>query len=194
MNREADQKLEQLTDADLVLAVKIGISKVFEELIRRYAIGAKGVIAGIVRERSDVEDILQDALLISFRSIGNLKQLNKFPSWLYSIARFQAYRFLRTKKRIEIKAPRTGEPDVQAIASNTPDPAAIYDRNEEIRALHHSIRILPECYRQVLELKYWNNMKIKDIAVFLDISESNVKWRLHNGKIILRRLLANIFS
>lgn len=183
---------KQYSDVELVLAARMGESDAYKELMRRYAPAAKAVILGILRNEMEAEDIVQDTMLIAFRTLDSLEQIGKFPNWLCSIARYQAYRFLRKQKRIDIKLPRDNEPDMGLIASSTYDPARLYDKNEALQVLHRSLQLIPQVYREVLDLRYWRSMKIRDISAFLGIPESTIKWRLHKGKLLLKELIERI--
>jgi RNA polymerase sigma-70 factor, ECF subfamily len=180
------------TDTDLVIQSRRGNKSAFSELCRRYLQSVRGVVWGIVGNRDVTDDICQDVFLIAFRSLGLLHDYEKFASWIYSIARFQAYRFLREKKSLEIKGLLDNEPDLIGEFRTITDPADILDRNETIRHLHHMVLKMKLEYREVVELRYWRDMPIKDIAEFIGLPVPTVKWRLYKAREALRVMAAKL--
>ena len=149
----------------------------------------RGIILGIVRDVEVTRDICQDAILIAYRSLATLQDHGKFASWLCSIARYQSYQFVRHRRRQRIKERLSHEPELIEDIHSISDPAETLDHNETVRRLHHVVlRMRPE-YREVVELRYWRSMSIKEIAHFLGLPASTVKWRLYKGKEAIRSLI-----
>jgi RNA polymerase sigma factor (sigma-70 family) len=104
---------------------------------------------------------------------------------MYSIARNLALRKLRQ----EISA----GPEKLAFREgfNCDCPADVVERKDAASRVRVAIKRLKSELRVVLELRYWHNMKITDIASFLDIPEATVKWRLQKSKALLRHELGD---
>ncbi len=179
-------------DADLVALTIEGDGQAFEQLIRRYLQSVRGIVWSIVGETETTQDICQEVFLVAYRSLSTLVDRDRFSSWLCSIARYQAYGFVRTKGRLGIKARFACEPhlieDVQRLA----DPAEILDQNERVRGLHLAIRKMRPEYREVVELRFWREMSVKDIAGFLGLPDTTVKWRLYKAREALRALVKEL--
>ena len=176
---------QHLDDGLLVAATKVGRTEAFDELARRYMGVIRGVAYSIVGHKEAAEDVMQDALLIAYRSVGQLKQPERFANWLYSIARHRAIRLSQTGKKATLEPLMAHEPDLMALSQSIEDPAEVFDRQETVSGLHRAMLSLPPEYRVVLELRYWRQLKIRVIGETLGIPETSVKWRLHKAKKLL---------
>jgi RNA polymerase sigma-70 factor (ECF subfamily) len=85
-------------DADLVKSAQKGDRTAFDGLVERYHDTLFGFIHSKVYDISTVEDIVQEAFLIAYRSIGNCKKPASFRSWLFSIAKFTAIKVIEKRR------------------------------------------------------------------------------------------------
>ncbi|NKB68580.1 MAG: sigma-70 family RNA polymerase sigma factor [Candidatus Latescibacteria bacterium] len=185
---EGPRKSES-TDADLVEAARAGCQRAFAQLVRRYLSTLRGVVYSLVGQSSGVDDIVQDTLLAAYRSLDRIVDPERFGHWLYTVARRRAIRFRQAQQRQRLVPLREEEPEIIAQVGTQPDPAAIFDRNEALAALHQRLEGLPDDYRLVLELRYWRGLPTRKMAHLLGWPETTVKWRLHKAKQLLQQQL-----
>lgn len=188
---ERKTQWHQFDDVFLVEATKAGHTEAFDELIHRYISAVRGMAFCVVGHREFAEDIMQEALLIAYRSIRQLKQPERFPSWLCTIVRRCAIRSLRnSNKHKQVLVPlMEHEPSIIASSQLVDDVAEEFDQNEAIAALHKVLHLLPHEYQIVLELRYWRRMKAKMISEALGLPETTVKWRLHKAVELLAQMI-----
>lgn len=179
----------QFDDMFLVEATKAGHTEAFDELVHRYISAVRGMIFSVVGHREFAEDIMQDALLIAYRSIQQLKQPDRFPSWLCTIARRCAIRSLRSSKKQILVPLMEHEPSTIASVRFVDDAVEEFDQNETIAVLHKALHLLPHEYQIVLELRYWRRMKSRVISEALGLPETTVKWRLHKAVELLSKVI-----
>jgi RNA polymerase sigma-70 factor (ECF subfamily) len=180
-----NKKSAPLDDEQLVHAVWLGSTETYGTLCQKYRGGILGVIISIVGNRDMAEDILQDTLLIAYRSLHQLRTPSRFGHWLCIIARRQAYRYLEIRKRVDIVPLQEDEPSEISCRSSGQDPAEEFDRNEQVAQVHKEISRLPMQYQVLLELRYWRQLNTSHIAQILGLPESTVKWRIHEAKRLL---------
>jgi RNA polymerase sigma-70 factor (ECF subfamily) len=170
------------TDDDiLVVAAILGDLAAFDELVIRYRPAVIRTAQTIV-SRDDVEDVAQDALLLAFKALPSLEELNKFPAWLNAITRRCALRFsqqaqLRSRGRVALDEVILEQ--VHALSRPMPEDGVDAE-------LQSALMNIPKDYALALRLHFIDEMPLKRIAGFLGASLTTVKWRSHRGKKLLR--------
>ena len=136
----------------------------------------------------EAEDIVQDAFLLAFEALPQLDNLNRFGSWLYSITRNRALRFMKRSSRIQLHDDVDAELLIEADPAAT-DPAQIVEQESTHEDVREAIDSLPSEFKEVITLFYWADMPQKRIAETLSLPLTTVKWRLHKGKDLLKTVL-----
>ena len=184
---------KQSSDVELVVASLIGNLQAFDELAIRFRPAMLTVAEQIVGNNGVAEDVVQDALLLAFKALPQLDDLNRFSSWLYSITRHRALRHSRDEHRFELKSD-LDEVILEHTHAGALDPAKIFEDDNEHNEVRVSIKQLPSEYQVVLRLYYWDNMPQQRIADFLSLPLSTVKWRLYKAKQMLRERLEQYYQ
>lgn len=167
---------EQAPDLALALAAGLGNADAFGELARRYRRAALRIAAAIAGLDA-AEDIVQDALLLAFRSIADLEEPDCFAAWLAAITRNRALRVARRDARItRVDLDQSIEAHLKEIADS--------DRRRQSAAseLLDGIDGLPEDLCLVMRLRWLDEMPLNQIAAFTGLPVSTIKWRLHQGR------------
>ncbi|MBM3458254.1 MAG: RNA polymerase sigma factor, partial [Armatimonadetes bacterium] len=183
---------DSLEDEDLVLAAAVGQMEAFDALVGRYRRPALAVAGAIVGARR-AEDVVQDALLLAFKALPQLEDPARFGAWLASITRYRALRVARGAERRE----ETGHSALdQAILGwdSEKDPGALAETAVLQRDVAEALERLPEEIQVPVRLHYFEYMAAREIAEFLDLPLSTVKWRLHRGRTLLREELRDAWA
>lgn len=178
MTRAASESPDDI----LVVAAILGDLAAFDQLVLRYRAAVVRVAQGIVG-REHAEDVAQDALLLAFKALPSIEEPRKFPAWLSAITRHRATRFGKREREQRSQQVLLDELLLANLASLARPFADEFDNEELRRALEE----VPEDYRLVLRLRFLDEMPLKRIAAFLGAPLSTVKWRLHQGKKLLRK-------
>ena len=128
--------------------------------------------------RSDADDLAQDALVKAYLSSAGYQDMGRFRSWLYKIAynTFLNHKAsLRTTESIE---------EARMLTSSTSA-----DSSFEHQSLYLALRTLPPKERSAITLYYLNGYSIKEIAAITDTSEDAVKKQLSRGRDKLKEKL-----
>lgn len=181
-----------LSDATLVAMAKVGRFEAFDELIERY----RGPISTVLRSHGlgdGAEDAAQEVWLTAYRHLANLRDGNRFGSWIYAIARRQAVRFARREKTERTALQESIDQAVRdrslALRQRPDWQATVRQESLEMR---EAICALPKEFREALLLRTERDWTVAQTAAFLGVPESTVKWRLHEAKRLLRQRLASI--
>ena len=180
-----------MTDGDLVHQTLSGRSGAYEELVRRWAARITALCHAKVGRSGMAEDLAQETLLRAYRSLRSLAEPEKFGAWLYGIALRTCMDWLKAKERSQVTFSDLG-PDrrpEEFLCSQPRFNEPELDRAEELQKLMSEVETLPEEYREVLMLFYYQEMKYRDIAEVLGVSAATVNARLTKARAILRERL-----
>lgn len=184
-------ELIEASDAELVVAALAGNTQAFDVLVNRYRRAMLTVAQKIVRNPTDAEDVVQDALLRAFEALPQLADLNRFGAWLHSITRNRALRYYRNSNRYQLQEDM--EPLLNRVSdTSAADPAHIVESESTQQAVRDAIQSMPADYQAVVELYYWAEMPQKRMAEFLSLPLTTVKWRLRKAKEMLKTNLEKL--
>jgi len=174
------------TDEELIKEISRGNQAAMEVLIKRHY---KMIFAYIYRSLGDYHisyDITQEVLIKVIKSIKTYKEDGKFKNWLMKIAVNTCNDYHRSSSFNKIKNHVELDSNIVDEESNILD---IMSRKIERQKIKEAIIELPDYQRNVLILKYYHDLKIKDIASMTQANESTVKSRLKQGLEKLKHIL-----
>jgi len=131
----------------------------------------------ILKSDADAEDAVQEAILAAYSGLSRLREPDKFRPWILKILANECCETCRGRK---------SEADIDELCEVLPAPAE--DHNEKM-TLWDAVMRLPEDYRGVVTLFYYEDMTVRQISETLGLSEAGVKTRLSRGRGKLRLLL-----
>ena len=145
-------------------------------LFERYRQNVYAAAFSVCRNAADAEDVLQDTFLQYHKTNKDYKDEQHIRAWLLRVAMNRATDVYRKRKRRQ-EAPLDDYAETLAF----PSPAA--------STLFDTVMALPETYRSVIHLFYYEDYTVAEIAKLLHLSQSNVKTRLSRGRNLLKETL-----
>jgi len=182
---------ELLPDEEVVARVLAGETGMFEIVMRRHNQRLYRVARAILRNDGEAEDVMQDAYVRAYEHLDQFAGRAKFSTWLTRIAVHEALARQRRGNRyqeLEPTSEREGDP-MDRFASLAQDPEQQASNSEIRRLLEEAIEKLPDAYRTIFMLRDVEDMSTADAADILEITEDNVKVRLHRARALLRKSL-----
>jgi len=175
------------TDEEIVERVKAGDTALYEVIMGRYNQRLYRVARAILRDDAEAEDVMQDAYVRAFEHLHQFAGRAPFSTWLTRIAVHEALGRLRLRRRsLPLDdTERDGELDMN-IVETSPDPEQSASRAELGHLLEEAVLGLPERYRAVVMLRDVEDLSTAETAAALDLTEHNVKVRLHRGRAMAR--------
>ncbi|WP_179317011.1 RNA polymerase sigma factor [Winogradskyella undariae] len=165
------------SESDFILRLKDPKSKeaAFRELLQLYKERLYWHIRKIVLNHDDADDALQNTFIKIYRSIDKFKGESKLFSWMYRIATNESITLLnKNAKRLQIT---NEEYQDKAINNLTAD---VYFEGDAIQLkLQKAIATLPEKQQLVFNMRYFDDLKYKDISEILKTSEGALKSSYH---------------
>ncbi len=184
------------SDADLVARTLAGEKDAFGALADRYGKLVSVLAFQKVGNRADAEDLAQDAFLKAYHALADLKEPEKFGSWLYNIAFRLAIDLLRRRGRtsagveaLKERALGAAPPPSLAGAVAGGGQAEDASRREWAEKVMEAVGSLPDKYRLVLTLRYQRMMSYRAIAEHLGEPGGTIGNRLHRAANMLRERL-----
>jgi RNA polymerase sigma-70 factor (ECF subfamily) len=163
----------------------------FEILMRRHNQLIYRVSRAILRNDSEAEDVMQDAYVRAYEHLKQFAGKAKFSTWLARIAVYEALARQRRQNRyqeVEPMSEQEGDP-MDRFAASTPNPEQRASNSQLRSLLEEAVETLPDQYRTVFMLRDVEEMSTTEAADVLEISEQNVKVRLHRARALLRKNL-----
>lgn len=159
--------------------------KIFNEIWEQYHKRLFFFIGNMVGE--EAEDLLQEIMLKVYQNIEKFNPLYSFNTWIYTVARYHCIHFLEKKKRIKrMQSENIAENDAYSTR-NTPENEMV--RNELHHQIDHFLEQLEPAYQQMSFLRFYEGMKIKEIAKLMNVPAGTVKSRIHLIKKNLKKVL-----
>lgn len=158
-----------VSDADLVGAALSGDRMAFAGIYDRYADRLHDFCVGMVRDRDAAADCVQDVFCTAATALDKLREPDKLRPWLYAIARNEALRRIRQRRREE---PSEELPDE---ASGDAGPDTLAARNELAKLVAEAAGGLSDRDRAVLELGYRHGLEGPELAEALGVSTASAK-------------------
>lgn len=176
----------QRTDEDLMAEVMAGNAGELGRLMERYHSALLKLFYRMVAaDIMTAEDLVQETFLRLLRQ-RSFSIDRPFKPWLYTVAANLA----RDHQRARARRPRLEDEDeLRTTADSRPGPEERAERSAEVRRVVGAVAQLPEEYRVALTLRYFEDMRLSEIAAILGIPVGTVKSRLAVGTRKLRLLL-----
>lgn len=167
------------SDEHWVVRAQRGDRGAFEVLWNRYAQTVHGILLSMMADQ-EAEDLMQDVAVAALRSIGGIKQPDRFAAWLGSIARNTGRDAIRARADLEpIQACEESDVAIEVSSSAQAEANEILDH----------IRALPECYREPLTLRLVLQLSGPEIASRTGMTPGSVRVNLFRGMKLLRERL-----
>lgn len=131
------------------------------------------------------EDAAQEAFLKAFSNLDKLRELDKFGAWVNVIASNYAIDMLRKKKKMIF----TDNFSTHADHNPGNSPQKSWEKNEEAQEIRNAIMLLDPEEREILVLKYFNELSIKEISSIINVPQGTIKSRLFRARKKVRLLL-----
>lgn len=171
--------VERIYDALLVVRAQAGDEAAFAELVERFSPRLRYFLRKLLASADAAEDALQDVWLDVVRHLPRLAEPQALIAWLYRIARDRAYGRLRKARRMELSIDETqiAEPVTEETDEFSTEDAA---------KIHQALDELPPEQREVLVLRFLEEMSYEQIARVVGCQLGTVRSRIFYGKRALK--------
>jgi RNA polymerase sigma-70 factor (ECF subfamily) len=172
------------TDIDLVDAWRAGDAEAGQALFQRHFDSIYGFFE--TKCEADADELVQSTFLACLRARDQFRKESSFRTYLFTIARHELYRVLRGRQRDGARL----DFELSSIADLVSTVGTRIARNQEHRRLLEVLRQLPVEQQALLELHYWEDMDISNLAEIFEMPHTTIRTRLHRARKALRERMA----
>jgi RNA polymerase sigma-70 factor, ECF subfamily len=196
--------VESLSDSEIVKRVRAGDRALFEILMRRHNQQIYRAARAIVKNETEVEDVMQQAYINAYLHLDQFEERSQFSTWLTRIAVNEAIGRREKTKTAERLNERLEENRVEknrvennrgtvvdTFTSAQPSPEHQAYARELQRVLEQAVDELPDTYRAVFMLRDVEGLSTSETGEGLGLGEEAVKTRLHRARAMIRRSVAS---
>ena len=191
-----------LDDRELATLAAEGREPAFRELLARYERPVFSLVYRMVRERTQAEDLAQEAFVRAFNAIGTYKTTYKFSNWILKIANNHAIDHLRKRRLDTISihgSPHATTPEETSrteltVVSTDENPHEYLEHKELGGQIERAIGGLRAEYRTAVILRHVEGYAYDEIAEIMDVPLGTVKTYLHRARAELRESLSHMTS
>ena len=154
-----------------------GDRQAFEMIIRTHSRTLFAIAYGILQNREEAEDVVQDSLVKAWKTRWRVRDPEKFPAWLATIARHRARDIFRRRRTVSLE--EVIEPSL----------VTQMDDSDLDQKLHSALAGLPELHRAALTLRYCEEMDYRTIENNLGLTNGALRGILGRALASLRKQL-----
>ena len=177
----------------LISRARGGDREAFGELVEQYRDNVYRLAYRMCGNAYDADEAAQEAFVAAWRALPNFRGDAKFSTWLYRLTTNAAIDVMRREKRHQT----VGDGEMIEVADDADSPQETVERTEQQEAVQKALATLSEEYREVLLLRYMEELDYAEIAEVLQLPSGTVKSRINRAKAALKTALlksGNIFG
>lgn len=172
------------TDREIYRAAIQGYRDAFEMIIRASSRTLFAIAYGVLQNRAEAEDVVQDSFIKAWKSRWRVRQPEKFPAWIATITRHQARDVARSRKDVPLPD------DLDQMPDPTPGDEEQAVRDTALNAqVHAALADLPETHRVALTLRYFEKMDYATIEETLGLTNGALRGILGRALQTMRKRL-----
>ena len=174
------------TTSDEVLIGRIagGDRLAMQVLFARHHVRVYRFVLRLVRNEATAEDLISDVFLDVWRQAGRFEGRSAVTTWLLSIARFKALSALRRRPEEELD-----EETAAAIEDPADDPEVALEKKDKSAILRKCLTALSAEHREIIDLVYYHEKSVEEVAEIVGIPEATVKTRMFYARKKLAEIL-----
>ena len=175
----------KLSDEKLILRFQEGDINAYNELVKRYKDRLLNFVFRYFNNREQAEDVVQDTLIKLYTHASYYKNIAKFSTWIFTIAKNNALTELRKNKRKQTDSLWTDDGKVVDINSNDQTLDRRVQNEIAVAQLNKFLDEVPENFRIAVVLRDFQELSYDEISKILEIPIGTIKSRINRGRIQL---------
>ena len=165
--------MQQTADDVLIQRIAGGDRLAMQVLYARHHVRVYRFVLRLVRNESTAEDLISEVFLDVWRQAGRFEGRSAVSTWLLAIARFKALSALRGRKETELD-----DEMASAIEDTSDDPEAAMQKKDTGEILRKCLTVLSAEHREIIDLVYYHEKSVEEVAQIVGIPENTVKTRM----------------
>jgi RNA polymerase sigma-70 factor (ECF subfamily) len=174
----------ELWDEALVNAIAARDRGAMQALYLRHNVRVYRFVLRLVADASLAEDIVSEVFLALWHQAGSFKAKSQVSTWILAIARYKALSTLRSRSDQSLD-----DDALAAIADPADDAEAMLDHQDRSAIIRRCLSQLSAIHREVLDLVYYHDKSVDEVAQIVGVPASTVKTRMFNARRRMESLL-----
>jgi RNA polymerase sigma-70 factor (ECF subfamily) len=171
------------SDESLIAKVADGNRLAMQVLFAQHHTRVYRFVLRLLRSEAVAEDMTSEAFLSVWRQANRFQARSTFSTWLLAIARNKAMTELRRRRDV------VDDGDIDETADPTDDPEATYAVKQRAKILRKCLRQLSREHREIIDLVYYHEKSVPEVAAIMDIPRNTVKTRMFYARKKLSKLI-----
>jgi RNA polymerase sigma-70 factor (ECF subfamily) len=176
--------MQATSDEVLIGRIAGGDRLAMQVLFARHHVRVFRFVVRLVKNESTAEDLISDVFLDVWRQAGRFEGRSAVSTWLLSIARFKALSALRRRPDEALDEETAG-----AIEDPSDDPEIALEKKDKSTLIRKCLSGLSAEHREVVDLVYYHEKSVEEVAEIVGIPENTVKARMFYARKKLAELL-----
>lgn len=178
---------------NIIARARRGDADAFEQLVVAYRDQVFRLALRMCGNEADADEVAQEAFLSAWKALPNFRGDSQFSTWLYQLTSHAAIDLMRREKR------QIAAEDITEVSAPdpTPGPQQQAERSETQQAVRDAMAQLSPEYRQIVVLRFLQELSYEEIGTVLKLPPGTVKSRLNRAKAQLKDILSksgNLFG
>ena len=176
--------MQTTSDEVLISRIAGGDRLAMQVLYARHHVRVYRFALRLVRNEATAEDLISEVFLDIWRQAGRFEGRSAASTWMLSIARFKALSELRRRPEEELD-----EETAEQIEDHADDPETALAKKDKGSALRQCLAKLSADHREIIDLVYYHEKSVEEVAEIVGIPEATVKTRMFYARKKLAELL-----
>ena len=176
--------MQTTTDEALIARIAGGDRLAMQVLFARHHVRVYRFVLRLVRNEATAEDLISDVFLDIWRQAGKFEGRSAVTTWMLGIARFKALSALRRRQEDELD-----DETAERIEDQSDDPETALSKKDTGAVLRECLTKLSAEHREVIDLVYYHEKSVEEVAEVVGIPEATVKTRMFYARKKLSELL-----
>jgi RNA polymerase sigma-70 factor, ECF subfamily len=176
---------KQRDDADLIERIAAGDKLAMKVLYARHHVQTYRFLLRLVGDEAQAEDLVSEVFFDVWRNAHQFQGNSRVSTWILAIARFKALSALRRRKDDELD-----DEQAAAIPDMADDPEIAVQKKDRVAIMRQCLSHLSLVHREIIDLAYYQDKPINEVAEILGVPENTVKTRMFHARRRLSELLA----
>ena len=173
------------SDTELIARIRAGDQLALQALYARHNVKVFRFALRLLRSEPSAEDVVSEVFTDVWRSSANFEGRSEASTWLLAMARNKAYSMLRRKREHELELDEDAVAKTEDLADN---PEVVLQKKDKGEILRACIERLSAEHREVIDLVYYHDKSIEEIAEIVGAPEGTVKTRVFYARRKLSEL------
>ncbi len=176
--------MQSTSDEVLIQRIAGGDRLAMQVLFARHHVRVYRFVLRLVRNESTAEDLISDVFLDVWRQAGRFEGRAAVSTWLLAIARFKALSAMRRRSETELD-----EETAEAIEDTADTPDVTLEKKDKSEVLRKCLSALSPDHREIIDLVYYHEKSVEEVAEIVGIPEATVKTRMFYARKKLAEVL-----